>query len=261
MELTEIDNNSIVQYAPFNNSPINLETNDIISSKRLESDNNLSEIEKSLKTLKIDIHNFVNTDWDDINKDIKKFGNNRIEEGKDENLIFDNTDIINSIESMKIKIKNTHSKYLESERKLIEVFNKNTYFLKKVDDFNNFIDNYSSNKNINIEQLKIHLLDLINKNNDDNNLRILISDFVERREEITQLLKAVRIVQHFQAIPCCPLCMSAPLDSFMNPCGHTGCKECLIKSLHNNQTMNNEINFNCPICRKNISSINPLYIL
>ena len=124
-------------------------------------------------------------------------------------------------------------------------------------DYKNFAQMLKVEKNY--EQKKIQLLDLSNKNNDDNNLRILISEFVDKRDGFTKLLNATRVIQEVQTVPCCPLCLSEPLDSFVNPCGHTGCKKCLIKSIQGNN--NSNMNLNCPICRKSISCINPLYML
>ena len=53
----------------------------------------------------------------------------------------------------------------------------------------------------------------------------------------------------------CSLCLIRPVDSFLNPCGHTGCSECIERMKHLTDTHE----FNCPLCRKIISSTHQLY--
>ena len=252
MDFQGFNDNTVAQYAPFNLEPMDIDPRDMVSDKNLKSDKELSPLESSIKKLKKDIHDFSTKDWDQINEDIKKNGNHKTPGQEKE---YDHSSIINSVDNVKINIKKVHREYLSIERKLISAFNKNKQFNSRVSDFSEFLNNYNEHD---IEELKIRLLDLVNKNNDDNNLRNLISEFVSKREEFTKLLRAARVIQEIQTIPCCPMCLCAPLDSFVNPCGHTGCKDCLIKSIQSN---NNDMNLNCPICRKSISCINPLYML
>ena len=255
MELSGFDNGGITPFAPFNLTPMEVDPLDILSNKNLKSDTNISPLEKSIKKLKNDIHDFSTKDWDEINEDIKKKGNHKTPGQEKE---YDHSSIINSIDNARITIKKVHREYLSTERRLINAFNSNKEFISKVSDFSDFLENYNE-KEYNIEELKTSLLDLVNKNNDDNDLRKMISDFVEKRYEFTTLLKAARVIQQLQTVPCCPMCLCAPLDSFVNPCGHTGCKDCLIKSIQSNSTTN--MNLNCPICRNSISCISPLYML
>ena len=269
MELSGFDNGAPTQYAPFNISPMDTDDDgngndddagDTISGKRLTSDQNLAPLAKVIKKLRIDIHDFSTKDWDEINEDIKKKGNHRTpkqQQQQEQEQEHDHTSVINSIDNVRIKMTKVHREYLSTERRLIKAFNQNKEFNNKVSDFSTFLEGYNE-KEYNIEELNTQLLDLINKNNDDNNLRTLISDFVEKRNEFTKLLRVTRVIQELQTTPCCPMCLTAPLDSFVNPCGHTGCKDCLIRSIQNN---NSNMNLNCPICRKSISCINPLYMI
>ena len=255
MELSGFDNGGITPFAPFNLTPMEVDPLDILSNKNLKSDTNISPLEKSIKKLKNDIHDFSTKDWDQINEDIKKNGNHKTPE---QNKEYDYSSIIKSIDDLRKNMKKVHREYLSTEQRLVNTFNKNRQFNSKVSDFSDFLENYNE-KEHNIEELKTNLLDLVNKNNDDNDLRKKISEFVDKRDEFTKLLKASRVIQELQTIPCCPMCLCAPLDSFVNPCGHTGCKECLIKSIQSNSNTN--MNLNCPICRNSISCISPLYML
>ena len=49
----------------------------------------------------------------------------------------------------------------------------------------------------------------------------------------------------------CNICMSNNIDSYVNPCGHTGCSECL-KRLEN-------YDMKCFVCRKHVADVRKLY--
>tara|TARA_B100000902_G_C27279899_1_gene901090 strand:+ start:1113 stop:1856 length:744 start_codon:yes stop_codon:yes gene_type:complete len=55
----------------------------------------------------------------------------------------------------------------------------------------------------------------------------------------------------------CSLCLQRPVDTFINPCGHTGCKEC-IQKLSDSQ---GEYTSNCFICREKVLAFKPLYFI
>ena len=62
----------------------------------------------------------------------------------------------------------------------------------------------------------------------------------------------------------CVVCMDEPVSHFLDPCGHTFCKTCLQKSLEVESFVNeneNYINKNCPVCRKYVNKVRPLYFL
>jgi len=50
----------------------------------------------------------------------------------------------------------------------------------------------------------------------------------------------------------CSLCLQQPVDTYMNPCGHTGCDKCL-------KTMKSRGTTHCCFCRKQVNSFHKLY--
>ena len=52
----------------------------------------------------------------------------------------------------------------------------------------------------------------------------------------------------------CPLCLQMPVTKYMNPCGHTGCDECLqkIQITHHDRST-------CFLCRKPVISLHKLF--
>tara|TARA_B100001123_G_C15187869_1_gene978060 strand:+ start:242 stop:967 length:726 start_codon:yes stop_codon:yes gene_type:complete len=55
----------------------------------------------------------------------------------------------------------------------------------------------------------------------------------------------------------CSLCLQRNVDTYMNPCGHTGCSQC-INELKERM---GEYNCNCFICRKKVIKFNALYFV
>ena len=55
----------------------------------------------------------------------------------------------------------------------------------------------------------------------------------------------------------CSLCLQKPVDTFLNPCGHTGCKEC-IETLKKRE---GEYNTNCFLCRQRVNSFHKIYFI
>lgn len=53
----------------------------------------------------------------------------------------------------------------------------------------------------------------------------------------------------------CNLCLQRQVDTFMDPCGHTGCSDCILK-LKNNGS---EYNTNCFICRRHVNRFQKLF--
>ena len=53
----------------------------------------------------------------------------------------------------------------------------------------------------------------------------------------------------------CSLCLQKPVDTFMNPCGHTGCAECIQKL----REMEEGHQTSCFLCRKSVNSFHKLY--
>jgi len=52
----------------------------------------------------------------------------------------------------------------------------------------------------------------------------------------------------------CSLCLQRPVTKYLNPCGHTGCDECLQVMRSSDFT-----NKHCYLCRKRVDSYHPLY--
>ena len=90
--------------------------------------------------------------------------------------------------------------------------------------------------------------------------------YSEKKKELQPYLRLIGEINLWNHSNICPLCLTNPVDHYINPCGHTYCKECLETQLKEDtiQEINKSYNRNnhtCSFCRKTIQSINKLYFL
>jgi hypothetical protein len=244
-------------YASWNNDiPMDIDTmsvDEILERKELNCDADITDnIDKnSTNTLKRDLLEFVNSDWNEINDRIKK--NNKVPDAEKVDYSKEKKQFL----ELKEKIKTSVFEYQIIELKLKSLFTKNEILESKIRTFYDFLEEFEQdNKDKNCKTIKSSLNDFVDMYTDRDNLRKLISEFVDKRHDLKELMSITNLVQSVSPAPTCSLCMTNPLDSFLDPCGHTGCKECLVRSI---QASN--VNLNCVYCRKEIRSIRSLYIL
>ena len=80
-----------------------------------------------------------------------------------------------------------------------------------------------------------------------------------QREYETELYTLKYYLQHFikplnggNIGSTCSLCLQKPVDTFLEPCGHTGCSGCIVK-------VHDEYDSNCFICRTKIARSRKIY--
>lgn len=93
----------------------------------------------------------------------------------------------------------------------------------------------------------------------------LRDSYIAKRKELHPHLSLMKQLNQWNVSNMCPICFKTQVTHFLNPCGHTGCKECLEKSRREVNTSNNlpqsDLSFECAFCRKQISSMKPLFFL
>ena len=75
----------------------------------------------------------------------------------------------------------------------------------------------------------------------------------------------IKKLNNFNQCNICPVCFTKTVDHFIDPCGHTFCKDC-IQSLRNNPNQDlyeigRNDNSQCCYCREKIKTIRQLYFL
>ena len=90
--------------------------------------------------------------------------------------------------------------------------------------------------------------------------------YIVKRKEIEKHIKFIKLLNNFNVCNTCPICLTQTIDHFFDPCGHTFCKKCVLKSLKKEEDkdlylVGREGNSICPLCREKVKSVKQLYIL
>ena len=110
----------------------------------------------------------------------------------------------------------------------------------------------------------IDQMNILSKNILDNKkIKNVREKYIEKRKESERLITFIKKVNNLNQTNICPLCFTNTVDHFVDPCGHTFCKECIHNHLKKNQQ--NDIgridNSQCCFCRERINTVKPLYFL
>ena len=154
------------------------------------------------------------------------------------------------------KINQQKNKTLTEEKDFKISYQKIKTDIDKLKDFSNFmstIDNKYSD--VEFKDINKSILDASEKINDNNNHEEIKKKFLKQSYIYNLYVDSIKSINSFNSGNTCSLCLQRPVDTFMEPCGHTGCSEC-IQML---QQRNGEFNCNCFICRKSIFKFHKLY--
>ena len=129
--------------------------------------------------------------------------------------------------------------------------------IEKVSDFKEFA--YSINtkyKDLDTDKLNENILEISKKIKDSHDDKTKLEYLKQNHILNLYLYKFIREINSCNNGSTCNLCLQRQVDTFMEPCGHTGCSEC-IEILKNRS--GGEYNCNCFICRKNVIKFHKLY--
>lgn len=90
-------------------------------------------------------------------------------------------------------------------------------------------------------------------------------EYVKQRKEVEKYIYLIKKLNNFNQCNICPVCFTKTVDHFIDPCGHTFCRDC-IQSLKKNPELDlyeigRNDNSQCCYCRERIKTIRPLYFL
>ena len=146
-------------------------------------------------------------------------------------------------------------------KKEIEKMNEN---VKKIDNFIVFLENLSSIDYEETKEIIDKIKELSHKLSSLGDFKKAKRDYATERKNIEKYIYLLRKINKMNTTNMCVVCMDEPVSHFINPCGHTFCKSCLEKSLDIETITQNMIldnTKNCPVCRKYVNNIHPLYFL
>ena len=90
-------------------------------------------------------------------------------------------------------------------------------------------------------------------------------EYVQQRKEVEKYIYFIKKLNNFNQCNICPVCFTRTVDHFIDPCGHTFCRDC-IQSLKKSPELDlyeigRNDNSQCCYCRERIKTIRPLYFL
>ena len=152
------------------------------------------------------------------------------------------------------------SKVLDLEVELKKYYDNLDNDINKLKDFTCFLSDINNkyDKNIDTEIINKSILDAsinIKENNSGKELK------KQYEKEISllnfYLNNFIKKINNANMGNTCSLCLQRNVDTYMQPCGHTGCSEC-IKKLKDKM---GDYDCNCFICRKRVEKFGVLYFV
>ena len=166
------------------------------------------------------------------------------------------TDLLNTYKDFKNDIQKEKQKLLDSEKEFKISYEKIQKDLDKISDFKDFIIKLDEkHKDFIPDKLNDSLTEIIKKINDNN-------DHLEKKQKLVKQTfiynSYLDVVKEFNSLnngSTCNLCLGKQVNTYMEPCGHTACSDC-IEEL---KRRNNEYRINCFICRKEVYKFHKIY--
>tara|TARA_B100000683_G_C12312446_1_gene482933 strand:+ start:80 stop:829 length:750 start_codon:yes stop_codon:yes gene_type:complete len=249
-----------MQYAPLYENDTSLNNDNFIINNDLNNNNFINDLNNNNS----EPVTVVNTQ---INEHIKI--KNILEDTINNNELLDinNKDYKNKeIDEIISKIESFQPKFMKLQDEL-EILNqeyntelKNTQkTVEKINISIQFIKNTQNEYEIDndIQDIYQKLNSYTKKLQDNDKLLDVKKRYTEKRKELNSYLYFIQKLNKWNSCAICPICITNRIDSYVNPCGHTACKECLEHNKNNNLINNNK----CPICREHINDIRKIYFI
>ena len=177
--------------------------------------------------------------------------------------------IIENIEKFSDEFGKIQKEIYEVDKELTQEINNIKSNIEKLDTMIEFINKLNIDpENKLMEDIVVNIKKLSNTVSKTENFEKLKKKYVEKRKQLNKYLYLFRKINKWNFSNMCPICLSNSIDHYLDPCGHTLCKECIEQNAKmNNQNQNQENidsftnNTQCPICRVFIQKSKPLFIL
>jgi hypothetical protein len=210
----------------------------------------VSEI-KDMKNNILDILS-KRSDFKDEDYDDEKYENKEIDE------------LYEKIKGINEEFKTLQGKLYKAEENLNFEIDKLHSNEKKLNNFIAFLETLSSLDYCEIKPLIENINDLSSKLSNLESFKKAKKDYTTERKNILKYIYLLRKVNKMNVTNMCVVCMEDQVTHFINPCGHTFCKKCLenhleMEDITNTDTISNDKK--CPVCRKYVLNVNPIYFL
>ena len=126
----------------------------------------------------------------------------------------------------------------------------------KITDFKEFMVKMDTKyKDVIPSEINESIIEVANKIRENNECEKMKEEYLLQNHILQQYWKCIQNINALNKGSTCSLCLQRQVDTFMEPCGHTGCSECIEKL----KDRFGEYNCNCFICRKKVLQFRKLY--
>ena len=164
---------------------------------------------------------------------------------------------MNSFNTLLDEFQKQNKLLLTYEKEYKENYEKSQTDIQKITDFKDFmISNHSKYLDLDSSELSELFLKTIKDIEKDNKLKEY-NDKYMKQNYITNLYinRFLKRINGCNIGSTCSLCLQRQVDTFMEPCGHTACSECIDEL----KQRNGEYSCNCFLCRKKVFKFHKLY--
>ena len=154
------------------------------------------------------------------------------------------------------KLTKQKEKSLQIEKEFKISYEKTQRDIDKVSDFKDFITKIDT-KYIDFipHELNKSLSDISEKINENNDHKNIKGEFLKQNHILKKYTEVIHKLNSLNNGSTCNLCLQRQVDTYMEPCGHTGCSECIQKL----KDRNDNYTCNCFICRREVFNYHKLY--
>ena len=214
----------------FFNSSRNIELLNLTNSSLNPELNKIITIHKNLLTID-DIHLTL----DDI--DEKDYITTKIKEIDSQ---------IEPVYKIMESFQNQQEKMIQSENNYKESYKKCKKDLNKISEFKEFAMSINTKyKDVDSNKINQVILEIVEKINEDNKSHQLKQEYLKENYIYNYYLqKLIKYINGVNVGNTCSICLQKKVDTFLDPCGHTACSDCveILKG-------KDDYNCNCFICR------------
>jgi hypothetical protein len=171
------------------------------------------------------------------------------------------SELDNYIGNYKVQIQEYFNKIMVNEIDIIDAAirqRKLLNYTKSIKDLTQREKSLYNNSN-NLMQSTYFLNEYINEITNNELLNKLKNEYNFNKKCFAKLMTISQQVNSINETHKCIICTTHDVDTFMNPCGHTGCSECIKKHLYDRPNQYSRQKRDCYLCKTPVLSINKIY--
>jgi len=144
-------------------------------------------------------------------------------------------------------------KMTDAEKKMKQVIEDTQKEIEIITTFIEFLSKLSSKTEKDIEPLQTQINSICDDIKKNSKMEEVKKTYLVEKHKFHQHVNLLRLINQMNVGSTCSICLQENVDSYFNPCGHTGCQKCMSK--------NAELERPCPLCRKQVISIHKLFFI